>query len=708
MREAAAQRAIDAAAPDDPALPNPLAAVRPRPRPVTEEPVVAVLRAVQGPVAPIPEPEAQPPDQVSPLAEIRPRARPKVDIPAAHLKRAMAYLRGGEIAAARAAAERAGPVAEDIINWHRFRAGVGRFDEVRDFIARNPDWPGLSYLKRRSEGVLPTRSRQDDVIAFFDGAQPQTGQGTLALVGALRRSGDPEAAEAEAIRAWQSRTMNAATERVLLRDYRDALKPHHITRLDMLLWSNQAKAAARMYGLVPKSQKALAEARLALRGQKNGVDGLVKAVPEALQSDPGLLFERFQWRARKGRSEAALELLLAREGSAESLGRPNMWAGWRRSLARSLMREGEAKEAYNVASAHGLEAGRHYADLEWLSGYLALSYLDDAEAALGHFKRFGAAVKTPISLGRAGYWEGRAWDALGQFENAQAAYQEGARWQTSFYGLLAADAAEVPRDPALAGRMIYPNWRELGLGSNSVLAAARLLLNAGERDLAERFMAHLIEGQSAEFAGAVGDLALALGEPHIAVMVGKRAAGEGVVIPRAYFPLVDLVASAENVDPAMALAIARRESEFDPGVQSGAGARGLMQLMPATAREVAGSLDLDYSAARLIDDPSYNATLGTTYLAWMADEFNANPIYMAGAYNAGPGRIRRWVRQRGDPTTKDVEAMVDWIEHIPFRETRNYVMRVAESLPIYQARLSGETGSTPFGVLILHRSSGPN
>jgi len=190
-------------------------------------------------------------------------------------------------------------------------------------------------------------------------------------------------------------------------------------------------------------------------------------------------------------------------------------------------------------------------------------------------------------------------------------------------------------------------------------------------------------------------------------MVGKRAADRALVLPRPYYPVVDLGAEVETVEPALALAIARRESEFDIVVQSGVGARGLMQLMPATAEEVSRSLGLDYSARRLVEDPVYNATLGTTYLSWLMDEFRGNPIYVAGAYNAGPSRIRRWVGDNGDPAGgSDVEAMIDWIEHIPFTETRNYVMRVAESLPVYRARLAGQPDDGVFSDLILQSLQG--
>ncbi|MEL7460108.1 MAG: lytic transglycosylase domain-containing protein [Pseudomonadota bacterium] len=640
------------------------------------------------------------------VPRVRPRARPEVDLPAEHFGRAMDLMRDGDFTAALAAAEKSGPIGYDIIEWHRLRAGGGRFDEVVDFLDRRPDWPGLPYLRRRSEGAVPFAARARDVVDFFRETPPQTGQGSIALVSALAQLDDRAGAEAAAIRAWREQVIGAAGEKVLLQGYGALLEDHHEARIDNLLWSGREDAALRMLPLVDKDWAPLAKARLALRDDKSGVDALVDAVPQRFQDHPGLLFERFQWRARKGRNAEALEIVLPLEGTAEALGQPQPWSGWRRSLARRLMRDGNAEDAYRLASAHGLTAGRNYADLEWLSGYLALTYLDDPETALGHFQRFRADVETPISLGRAGYWEGRAWAAMGNLEAAQTAYTFGAEWQTSFYGLLAAEAAGLPVDPALAGQTVYPDIEDTSVAGSSVLAAARLMLKARERNLAERFLTHLVETLPEDEAGAVGQYALGRGEPHIAVMIGKRAANRAQVIHKAYFPLVDIGAGADSVDPAMALAIARRESEFDPGVQSGVGARGMMQLMPATAREVAGALDLPYSRRRLIEDPVYNATLGTTYLAWMSSEFDANPIFMAGAYNAGPSRIHRWVRDRGDPRMGSVEGMVDWIEHIPFRETRNYVMRVAESLPIYSAQLNGTVPDDSFAALILRRETG--
>ena len=372
-----------------------------------------------------------------------------------------------------------------------------------------------------------------------------------------------------------------------------------------------------------------------------------------------------------------------------NLGEAERWAGWRRGLARAEMRAGKTDVAYRLAANHGLTGGSDFADLEWLAGYIALTYKKDGDLALKHFLRFRGSVETPISLGRAGYWEGRAHELLGDAENARLAYAFGAEYQTSFYGLLAAEKAGLPMDPELTGAEVFPPWTETRLAGSSVFAAARLFIATGERNLAEQFLRHLAETLPREEIGSLGAFLQSVDEPHLAVMVGKAAAGRGIVVSAAYYPVVDLGVPDMPVPPELALAIARRESEFDPVVMSGVGARGLMQLMPGTAEEVARYLELPYSKDRLVTDPAYNARLGTAYLDELMTTFDGNIVMVSAGYNAGPGRPMRWMSERGDPRRGAID-MIDWIEHIPFDETRNYVMRVAESLPVYRARLAGQ------------------
>jgi soluble lytic murein transglycosylase len=603
------------------------------------------------------------------------------------LARALDAMRAGEWYAALRTAEGINPVARDIIEWHRLRARQGDFDSVIRFLDRRPDWPGLDYLRERSESALPLAARPEDVIAFFNGAHPQTGTGAVALISAFRAKGMEADAEAEALHAWLTHRFSDADQTKLLSWYGRALAPHHADRLDMLLWRGADSDARSMIPLVPRGWAELANARLALRADQNGVDALVVAVPEDLADHPGLLFERMQWRARKGRNDGAIEIMLAQ--SPDKLGQPERWAGWRRSLVRTEMLAGRTTQAYRLAAGHGLTTGANFADLEWLAGYIALTYERDPQTALGHFLRFRGSVDTPISLGRAGYWEGRAHEALGDADTARLAYSFGAEYQTSFYGLLAAEKAGRPMDPALYASVPSPDLSNASFAKGSVFEAALLLDAANERALAERFLTHLTESLSVDDIVRLGAFVTARDKPHYATMIGKRAASFGTTVPFAYYPVTDLGVDQMPVPRELALAIARRESEFDPFVTSGVGARGLMQVMPATAKEVAGFLEIPYDGDRLLNDPAYNARIGTAYLDELMTVFDGNILMVAAAYNAGPSRPLRWMDERGDPRRGEMDV-IDWIEHIPFNETRNYVMRVAESLPVYRARLTGQ------------------
>ena len=610
----------------------------------------------------------------------------------ASYKLALSTMKNDGWTAALQVAKKADPVAYDIIEWHRLRAGQGNLDDVISFLNRRPDWPGLKLMRRKAEQRLPIGEDTDLVLDFFASHAPQTGYGARALIAAHRAKGDIDTANDLAVIAWRTRVMKADDERALLSVYGDVLKPHHETRLDMLLWRGSDAAAERMYPFVSDGWKKLARARIALRERAKGVDGLIEAVPKSMQADPGLAFERMQWRARKGRGDA-IDIMLAM--TPDTLGEPSRWAGWRRSFARAEMRAGRIDRAYQIASQHGLSSGSHFADLEWLSGYLQLTYKQNGAAALDHFLHFRGAVETPISLGRAGYWEGRAHDMLGDTESAQLAYAFGAEYQTSFYGLLAAERIGRPLDASLIGDAVYPDWRETSLAESSVFRAVQLFIENGERNLAEQFARHMAETLPKDEIGSLGDYVLSQDEPHLAVMIGKQAARRAIVIPRAYFPVARLGTTPLPVPRELALAIARRESEFDPSVTSGAGARGLMQLMPATAKAVARDLKIRYEKDRLLSDPMYNARLGSAYLDELMEIFDGNFVMVSAGYNAGPGRPIRWMKRNGDPRRGQID-MVDWIEHIPFDETRNYVMRVSESIPVYRARLTGDVGHFAF------------
>ncbi|SFT56180.1 lytic transglycosylase domain-containing protein [Sedimentitalea nanhaiensis] len=612
----------------------------------------------------------------------------------ARLSAAFDTMRKGGWGDALSTAGTPGTLSRDVIEWHRLRAGLGDAAEVTAFLDRRPDWPGLDWLRRKSESAMDVLSN-DELLAFYADQPPQSPEGVLGHARALIATGNPGDGEAELVLAWRTMPMGRLIQSAYLDQYGKLLAPHHNARLDRMLWDNHMVSAKRMLAMVDDGHRALAEARISLRDMEPGVDSRIAAVPEALQNTPGLAHDRFVWRHRKGRNTDAIALLLERSDSAAGLGEPGKWAYRRASLARETMRAGDGELAYRIASRHFTTGGSIYADLEWLSGFIALRQLNDPQTALRHFRNFEASVASPISRGRAGYWLGRAYEALGDSDGAHAAYAMGAEHQTSFYGLLAAERIGRPFDPVLATPPDLPPWDQAEFMSSSVLEAGLLLLEADQPALGERFLTHLVESLDPVQAAQLGQMAIDLDRPHLAVMIAKRAARQAMVLPAAYYPLHPVAKQDLPMAPEMTLAIARRESEFDPTVISGAGARGLMQVMPATAQAVATEMGIlsAHATGRLTQEWDYNAKLGARYLAGLAGGFDGNVVLMAAGYNAGPGRPLQWILDYGDPRGDAVDV-IDWIEFIPFNETRNYVMRVTESLPVYRARL----GMTPLPI----------
>ena len=593
-------------------------------------------------------------------------------------------------AEARSAANDAGTVGRDIIEWQYLRAGAGLLGDYEAFLARRPDWPGLGLLKEKGEVAVARSTDPARVLAYFGADLPETAYGALAIIKALQDQGRSAEAQARARWAWVNLTFAADQEVALL-----TLAPQdpaaHEARLDRLLWENKASEAKRMLPRVSADWAALAKARLALEERAEGVNALIAAVPKALHADAGLAHARFDWRSAKDLKPDATALILERSTSAAGLGRPEAWAKRRAALARSLLRDEDAKTAYKVAAQHFLTSGGDYADLEFLAGFIALRHLGDAQTALKHFAHLEEAVSTPISASRALYWQGRAHEALGQRDAATAEYRKAARYQTAYYGQLAAERLNLSLDASLLDSTRPADWRSASFARSSVLEAALLLLRAGDLAQGKRFILHLAEKLNAEELAQLADLTLTINQPHIAVLIGKQAAERNVILPRAYFPLTEMVPEGLAVSRAFALSIARRESEFDPTARSHAGARGLMQVMPATAEHMAPKLGLDFDAAKLTSDPAYNAAMGSGYLRQLVDEFGPSIALVASGYNAGPGRPRRWITEFGDPRRPDVDV-VDWVETIPFSETRTYVMRVSESVVIYRAKLRGAAG----------------
>ncbi len=611
---------------------------------------------------------------------------------AALLRAALGAVEAGRIdEAERSAARARDRVAAEVVTWSRALAGRADWDEMAALLAARPEWPRMAAIRSEAERRMPRGMAPATVLRFFAGQTPRTATGAMRLAEAQAAGGDRAAAEATLVRAWTGQAMTASERDAFVAAHPALARRHAEARLDAMLWRGQDADVRHAMGLVGPDRRALAEARMALRERRAGVDGLVARVPADLQNDPGLAYERFVWRARAGNDAGAEQMLTQRTGSAASLGRPDAWAERRAGIARRAMREGRPAEAYRFASLHHLDAsaGTDFTDLEWLSGWIALRGMRDPARAVGHFARVWEAGASPITRGRAAYWLGRAHEAAGDAAEAARWYREGAKHPTSFYGQLAAEKAGIPIAAALADP--GPAGDPARLAQADTVRAIRLLQQAGRDAEARAFVQALANTltEPAEFA-ALGRVAMEIGRPDAAVRVGKAAASRGIVVMDSYYPLTELARAQGAVEPALAKAIARQESEFWAGAVSPAGARGLMQLMPATAQKVARDLGLRYDQGALTGDPAYNARLGKTYLAEMLGRFAGAKMLAAAAYNAGPGRVDEWLGRLGDPRRAGTDP-IDWIESIPFSETRNYVQRVMEGLHVYRARLGKPT-----------------
>jgi soluble lytic murein transglycosylase len=581
-------------------------------------------------------------------------------------------------------------VGVDLVTWERLRQGEGDWDEYREFLDKNGDWPGLKRLRRKGEAAIPAGANSTSVRTYFKDQLPQTGRGALRLAEAYAAQGRNAEARIEAIRAWTKMSLKEHEELALYKKYKGVLSQHNLRRLDNLLWRGLTREAGRMLDRVTSGQVKLAKARIGLQRASKTVDSLIGAVPENLQSNAGLAYDRFQWRVKKGRWDDAQEFLAHQTGSVEKLGRPQAWASRRRGFARRAMRAGNTDLAYWLASQHDLKSGSDYADLEWLSGYISLTQMNAPKQALTHFNSFKDAVKSPISLGRAGYWLGRVYEKLGQFDDASKAYALAAKYQTSFYGQLAAEKLGGEPDFTLSGKENIPDWRRATFLKTAPIRAGILFHYADDPARMRWFFSHVAEGLDRAELSQLADLALELDRPNVALAVAKQAARRGIILPKSYFPVTELATYSVDVAPEITMSIARRESELSATAISPAGARGLMQIMPATARKVAKDIGVSYSKARLTSDWRYNAQLGTAYLGGLLKIFEGSYILAFAGYNAGPNRAEAWIEEFGDPRDSLVDQ-VNWIEHIPYRETRNYVMRVMESLHVYRARLKGKT-----------------
>lgn len=589
---------------------------------------------------------------------------------------------------ARDSAQRSGPMAEALIGWQALRAGYGEFQDYLAFVRLYPDWPGLDLLREKGDKTLRAGLPADDVREWFGERRPDSLHEELTYLPAL----SPADAGEELARFWVQTPLTSPEETIFLKTYGNQVAALHHERATRMLDMQEWAQAERLLPKLRETERPLLRARIALQAGRTGVDDLILALPEAQRNDPGLTMDRFLWRVAAKLHGGAQDLMLDASDSAKALRRPEVWAQMRVDYTRLAMRNGDWRRALQLASPHFLPPeNEHYSDLEWLAGYAALK-TNNPKLALQHFEHLETVVGSAISRARAYYWQGRAYEALGQDHFAREAYEKGAEFPGVFYGQLSAEKTgkQMPAEYAVAGKAIetLPEWRGSDLRESSVFQAALWLIAVGRLDEAQRFLLHLSETSEPEDTARMARLMIEAGAPWHGLRLSKRAADHGLIYPAAHFPLTGMEKSDLGLPPELVLSIARQESEFNHTVSSYVGAQGLMQLMPGTAQEMARKIGEPYRPELLTTEPAYNARLGAAYLTGLRERFGTSTALTASGYNAGPGRPIQWLRDFGD-LRRDVDP-VDWVELIPFDETRNYVMRVTEAMPIYRARIKGE------------------
>ncbi len=601
-----------------------------------------------------------------------------------------------------AAAARPDPLAARLVTFYRLLAPrAASLAELDSFRAANPDWPQQAVLERRREEALAIEPDDAVVLNSCARSPPHGSAGLARCAEASLRQGQPAAAMLAARAAWMVTPSDAAAEAEFLRRWGTMLtQADHWARFDRLAWSDTA-AAAGVEPLLAPADRPRAEARLALRRDEARAPGLVEGLPEAEQDEPALLLERVRF-LRRARDDAGAAVLLRRTGGAAERAaaaehRPAFWEE-RNLLARRLLRGGDAAGAYALVAETGQTAAEPVADAAFLAGWIALRRLGRPELARRHFAALRDVSRAAVSQGRAHFWLARAAADLGDPQQARREDALAAGFATTYYGQLAAAESDGPTVSARVAALRDPVWssaQATDLVAQDLARAAVLLTAWGEPGHAAGFLLRLGElAPDAADQALVARLAVRFGLPQTAVALARRAGRLGVVLAETGWPAAWRVPDGVAIDPALALAVIRQESSFDPGTVSPAGARGLMQLMPATAAQQARTLGLDVSPDALTADPALNVQLGADYLSELLRRYGGSLPLALAAYNAGPSRVAEWLAANGDPRAGG-PAMVDWIELIPLGETRNYVQRVIENAVIYRSRLGEASAPLP-------------
>ena len=590
------------------------------------------------------------------------------------------------------------PLVRRMLQW-RWAASTEAplyFADIKQALDELQGWPGRTSMRQRAEqAIFDSPLPASERIAFLrqDGG-PITGDGRVALAIALRDAGQRSEANEIARAAWREDALTTATEDRTLQEFSSVLtQDDHAARVSGLLWRDQRTAAQRLFARIAPADRALAQARIAVQvRQRRGLQAAIDAVPGSRQDDPGLLFDRAQYRRRTDQPVDAMQMAARIDPREAPLAARSDIFKERRLYVPRAMRAGNYQLAYQLVSNHGLTSGESFADAEWLSGWISLRYLSNPQRAAEHFSHLADNVSSPVSLSRALYWRAEAQQALGNAAESERLFNEAARFNFTYYGQLAATRGNRTAMLSLPETAQVSDEARSRFNNRELVRALRLMAEVGAQRDFESIAFYLDDTLDDPMEmELLSQLAREQSYHRTALRSAKAGLFRNVVAVSSAYPLIELpstVRTQGRIEPALVLAIIRQESEFDASAISNANARGLMQLIPSTAQLQARREGMTYERAALTTDPQYNMTLGSAHLADLVDSFNGSYVLAIASYNAGSHRANEWIADWGDPRSPSVDV-VDWIELIPFSETRNYVQRVTENLQVYHYRLAG-------------------
>jgi soluble lytic murein transglycosylase len=659
--------------------------------PVATSPAPAAIEPATRRHAALPPPPARKPP--APAAMAATSSTPQADIDA--LGNVIELIRKHKAAdATQTEAAISDPVARKLAEWLILRSddNGASAERYRAFVAANPSWPSQTFLRRRIEAALWDDHRDDATVwAWFENESPLSAKGKFSLARVMIARGDRANAERLVRDAWRNDAMSEDTESTALDLFGALLTPgDHKARMDLLLYGSEHEAALRAAKRLGAPQVALAKARIAAYRKASNTKALLDEVPHELHGDPGYIFSKIQLLRREEKFAEAAQLMLSAPKDPGRLYNLDEWWVERRLLSRKMLDIGEHRSAYLIARDAALPARDIYkTEQEFTAGWIALRFLTDPATAAQHFARIGIGSVNPTALARAGYWQGRAAEAAGRSQEARNAYAAAAEHSTSYYGQLARAKLGLPQielkgAPAARGR---------GIERLEIVRAVQLLYELDEREIAIPIFGDLGENGDPDALIGVGELASRNGDARGMLLLGKAALNRGLPFDFYAYPVSGIPpfkSIGPDVEQSIVFAIARQESAFNPSVVSPANAYGLMQVTPDAGRYVCKKYGASFDLGRLKTDPVYNAALGAAELGGLIEDYRGSYIMTFAAYNAGRGSVKKWIERYGDPRDPKVDA-VDWVEQIPFSETRNYVQRIIENLQVYRARFGGGT-----------------